>query len=177
IGVMSVTLVGAPPAFFRGAAAWNAVKWMIVSMCTVFLISTGAAIYFVAHERGTLAISIVYLTMVAVGLSVAEGMVRFDAHFSLARAAGFLERRLGERGEVLYEGAPMAGSSLRFYLDRPFSIVTAEEAVERFAAPHPVYLIINNERVAFWQKRLTEQFHLYHQETTCGEHVVVSNQP
>jgi hypothetical protein len=150
---------------------------MIVAMGAVFLVSTAAAIYFLTHDRETLAISILCLTMVAVGLSVAEGMVRFDAHFSLARAAAFLERRLGERGEVLYEGPAMAGSSLRFYLDRPFAVATEQSALERFAAAHPVYLIISHERVAFWQARLTERFHLYHQETTCGEHVVLSNQP
>jgi uncharacterized membrane protein YuzA (DUF378 family) len=176
-GAIGFTLSNAWPAFFRGAAAWNAVRWIIVGMSGVFLVAIAGAIYFAVRERATLAISIVYLAMVAVGLSVAEGMVRFDAHFSLARAAAFLERRLGADGEVLYEGQPTAGSSLRFYLDRGVAVMNAPSALERFAAAHPVFLIISKERVPFWQEQLTERFHFYHQETTCGEHVVLSNQP
>jgi hypothetical protein len=55
--------------------------------------------------------------------------------------------------------------------------MNAPSALERFAAAHPVFLIISKERVPFWQEQLTERFHFYHQETTCGEHVVLSNQP
>jgi hypothetical protein len=146
-------------------------------MSLLFLLCAAAAAYFVGRERDTIAITVLLLAMVPAGLSVAEGMVRFDAHFSLANAAAFLERRLGDQGEVLYEGAAMDGSSLRFYLDRAFSLVDEQAAVAKLSAAHPVYLIIRHERVPFWQKRLTQQFHFYHQETTCGEHVVLSNQP
>ena len=177
LGAMAGTAAGLLPAVFRGEATWNALEWMIISMGVLLLVAAAIAIYFLARGRETIALALLYLTMVPIGLSVAEGMVRFDAHFSLARAAAFLERRLGEAGEVLYEGAAAEGSSLRFYLDRPFTLVDEDAAIEKFSAPHPVYLIINKERVPFWQARLTEQFHLYHQETTCGEHVVLSNQP
>lgn len=177
VSAIVVAIAGMRPAFFRGAAAWNAVRWMIVLLSVLLLISAAAAAYFVRREREKLAIAILFLTMVPVGLGVAEGMVRFDAHFSLARAASFLETRLGERGEVLYEGAAADGSSLRFYLGRPFTLVDEPAAIERLSAAHPVYLIIHQDRVPFWQRRLTQEFHIYHQETTCGEHVVLSNQP
>jgi 4-amino-4-deoxy-L-arabinose transferase-like glycosyltransferase len=158
---------------FRGDG-WRS---MLVLAGFALIASAGLAAYFAARERETLAIAVLMLGMVPVGLSAAEAMARLRSHFSLADAAQFLEPRLGDSGEVLYEGSAFAGSSLTFYLDKPFLIVHDERTVERFAAPHPVYLIIQRERVPYWQDRLTERFHLYHQETTCGPHVVVSNQP
>jgi len=188
-GVIVCAASGALPVLVPGAA-WAALKWMIILMGSLFIVSTGVSIYFAAHGRETVAITVLFLAMVPIGFSVAEGMVRFDRQFSLAGAVAFLETRLGDHGEVLYEGTPMSGSSLRFYLDRPFSIVAEEPgldareaslspdvALERFASTHPLYLITNKDRVSYWQEHLTERFHIYHQETTCGSHVVVSNQP
>ena len=120
------------------------------------------------------------LGMVPIGLSAAEGMGRFGPYLSLADAARFLQPKLGADGQVLFEGSAFAGSSLSFYLDRPPLLVqpgSEEEIVAKLSTPHPVYLIIAKERVVYWQERLTAQFHIYHQETTCGAHVVVSNQP
>lgn len=150
---------------------------MLFAASLGLICAAGLAAYFAAREREVLAISILMLGMVPVGLSAAESMARLGPHFSLASAAQFLKPRLGEAGEVLYEGPAFAASSLGFYLDRPFRLVQDDASVENFAAPHPVYLIIRRERVTYWQEQLTERFHLFHLETTCGPHVVVSNQP
>jgi hypothetical protein len=175
-GVIICAATGVLPSLLPGAA-WSALKWMVIAMGLVLLIVTAASIFFVLRGREIPAIAILCLGMVPIGLSVAEGMVRFDEQFSLADAATFLRARLGDNGEVLYEGKPISGSSLRFYLDRPFAFVGESTALEKLSAPRPVYLIVDKDRAAFWQQRLTERFHIYHQETTCGSHVIVSNQP
>lgn len=144
---------------------------------------TGA--YLVWRHRERLAITVLMLGAIPIGLGVADGMARLGAQFSLARAARFLETRLGDEGEVLFEGPRQAGSSLGFYLHRPFIVVapsddlglTEEQAVEKFAAAHAVYLIIHRDRIPHWQQRLTERFHIYHQVTTSGPHVVINNHP
>ncbi|MDQ6861574.1 MAG: hypothetical protein M3032_10535, partial [Verrucomicrobiota bacterium] len=163
--------------YLASIPAWPESKWFVIGPALVLIAAGCAAIYFVVRERETVAISILFLAMVPCGLSVAEGMMRFDPQFSLASAAGVLQGQLGKDGEVLFEGRPMAASSLLFYLDRPFRVVDENAALTGLAASHPVYLIIDKERVAFWQERLTARFHIYHQETTCGPHVVISNQP
>ena len=144
-----------------------------------------AGAYLVWRDRERLAITVLMLGAIPIGLGVADGMARLGAQFSLARAARFLETRLGEEGEVLFEGPRQAGSSLGFYLHRPFFVVapsadhglTEEQAVEKFAAAHAVYLIIHRDRIPHWQQRLTERFHIYHQVTTSGPHVVINNHP
>jgi hypothetical protein len=133
--------------------------------------------------------------MIPAGLSMIDGVARMAPQFSLANAGRFLNERLGEKGEVVYEGALHQGSSLVFYLNRKFfllnrpadddsvvgsypnEIVLDERAVlEKWAAPDGIYLIIQQSRVGYWQKLLTARFHVYHQVTTCGPYVVLSNQ-
>ena len=147
------------------------------------------------RNRERLAITVFLLGMVPLGLAAADGMARLGPHFSFARAAEFLKIHRGEEGEVIFEGSSWAGSSLRFYLERQFFVIeqssqparaltpagahhlNEEQAVEKMAAPHAVYLIIHKDRVPFWQQRLTARFHIYHQVTTCGRHVVINNHP
>jgi 4-amino-4-deoxy-L-arabinose transferase-like glycosyltransferase len=139
------------------------------------------AVYFSWKNRETLAIAIVLLGMVPIGLSIAEGMARFGPYFSLANAARFLQPQLGDSGEVIFEGHPAAASSLRFYLDQPPIIAAASGSeasiMQEMSDTHPVFLIVDRDRVPYWQEQLTARFHLYHQETTCGSRVVLSNQP
>ena len=160
-------------------AAWLGVRSVLMLSGLSILLFAAVAAYFSSRDRETLAIVVLLLGMVPIGLSVAEGLGHFGPYLSFANAARFLQPRLGEDGEVVFEGFALSGSSLRFYLDRPLLIPpgTEEAIVAKLSEPHPVYLIIAKERVAYWQERLTAQFHIYHQETTCGAHVVVSNQP
>jgi hypothetical protein len=142
------------------------------------VVACALAIYFTWNHREELAIATIMLAMVPIGLSSAEAMARFGSHFSLANAARFLGPRLGETGEVVYEGQVNGASSLRFYLEREPVIATdAAAALEKMGAAHPVYLIIHKERVPYWQEQLTERFHIYHQATTCGDRVVIDNHP
>ena len=139
--------------------------------------------YFAWNHREELAIVTMLLATVPIGLSVAETIARFSSQFSFEDAATFLRSRLGDRGEVLFEGSANDSSSLRFYLSRPPILVdehaagSAEAAMAAMAAPHPVYLIVHKTRIPFWQARLTQRFHIYHQATTCGAHVVINNHP
>jgi hypothetical protein len=52
-----------------------------------------------------------------------------------------------------------------------------ENAVlERWRRSDAVYLIIEQERVSHWKQLLVERFHVYHQVTSSGTYVVLSNQ-
>ncbi len=162
------------------APAWEPALWVVASMAAILCAAVAVAAFFVHRQRDTLALTIVLLAVAPAGLSIAEAMVRFEPELSFASAVRFLEPRLGERGEVLFEGNARSGSSLRFYLDRPFTLVapaTTAQALERMRAPHPVYLIVEKSRLVLWQARLTSEFHVFHQEHTCGRHVILSNQP
>ena len=55
------------------------------------------------------------------------------------------------------------------YLDEHFLL----EAWDR---SDPIYLIVEEDRVPHWRKLITNRVHIYHQVTTCGSRVILSNQ-
>jgi 4-amino-4-deoxy-L-arabinose transferase-like glycosyltransferase len=159
-----------------------------VSICALL------ALYFAAKDRSEIALLVILISMVPIGLCLAEAVSRISSSFSLAGAARFLNQRLGERGQVLYEGPPPNASTLTFYLNRKFFFVNQppdffdrnEAAREKYLdekfvlaawnGSDPIYLIIHENRVPHWQKLVTARVHIYHQVTTCGHYVVLSNQ-
>jgi hypothetical protein len=187
-------------------SAWHALQdiaistwqtlWPMALIVSASLFIFGAlALYLIATERTKLAATVIAAAMVPTGLSMIDGVTRVAPYFSLANAARFLNERLTDKGEVIYEGALHRGSSLVFYLNRKFFLVnrpqnddsfvsshqngvvlTEEDALEKWSAPGDVYLIIEQRRVGYWKNLLVERFHIYHQVTTCGTHVVLSNQ-
>jgi hypothetical protein len=48
--------------------------------------------------------------------------------------------------------------------------------LEAWGGSDPIYLIIDENRVSYWRKLITGRVHIYHQVTTCGSRVVLSNQ-
>jgi hypothetical protein len=55
------------------------------------------------------------------------------------------------------------------YLDENFVLEAWDQA-------SPIYLIIDEGRVSHWRKLVTNRVHIYHQVTTCGSRVILSNQ-
>ncbi|MDQ6655839.1 MAG: glycosyltransferase family 39 protein [Verrucomicrobiota bacterium] len=153
---------------------------LLLAGCSIVLFAAVAA-RISARDRETLAIAVLLLGMVPIGMSAAEGLARYGSYLSLAEAARVIQPRLNNDGEVFFEGSAAACSSLRFYLDRAPVVIGSNEhpdaVINRFRSSHPAYLVIPKTRVTFWQERITSQLHIYHQETTCGAHVVLSNQP
>jgi hypothetical protein len=159
----------------------------------VALAALAAAAYLSWRERENLAIAVALLGALPLCLAAAEAIARHGPYLSFAATAHLMQPRLGEAGEVIVDAAPRAASSLGFYLDRaPWFIddaapqtpapprgqrTTTADAIERFGAAHPVYLVIHKDRVPTWQEALTARYHLYHQVSTCGDYVVVDNQP
>jgi 4-amino-4-deoxy-L-arabinose transferase-like glycosyltransferase len=176
-------------------ATWQALWPMACIVAVSLVIFSSIALYLIANRRPRLAAVVFAAAMIPAGLSMIDGVARMASHFSLANAGRFLNERLGDKGEVVYEGALHQGSSLVFYLNRKFLLlnwptdddsfidsypsrtVLDEDAVlEKWAAPDGVYLIIRQTRLGYWQKLLTERFHIYHQVTTCGPYIILSNQ-
>ena len=175
-------------------SSWLALRRMLEIAGVALGISAVAALYFAARQRSEIALLLVLVSMVPIGLCLAEGVSRMAPSFSLAGAARFLNPRLGERGQVLYEGSLHNGSTLTFYLNRKFFLVNqkpdffdqsaaAQEkyldenfVLEAWNRSDPIYLIIDENRVPHWQELVTARVHIYHQVTTCGHYVVLSNQ-
>jgi 4-amino-4-deoxy-L-arabinose transferase-like glycosyltransferase len=145
--------------------------------------------------RELLAATAIAAAMVPAGLAMIDGVARMAPYFSLADVARFLNERPGGKGLVAYEGALHEGSSLVFYLHRKFYVVNRppnddsflglmgeslavdENALlAKWAEPEVVYLIIDQERVPYWQKLITEKFHIFHQVMASGTNVVLSNE-
>ena len=132
--------------------------------------------------------------MVPVGFCLVEARSQAAPFFSLADAAQYLNPRLGRNGEVVYEGSLPSGSSLSFYLDKKFFLVNQAPTffekdpasqnkyldehflLEVWDGSNPIYLIIDEDRVSYWRKLITNRVHIYHQVTTCGARVILSNQ-
>jgi 4-amino-4-deoxy-L-arabinose transferase-like glycosyltransferase len=176
-------------------AMWKVMLPTAVLIGILLAAFAGVAIYFTATGRRRLAATMIAAAMVPTGLGMIDGVARMAQSFSLANAARYLNAHLGESGEVVYEGPLHQGSSLVFYLHRKFYLVNSpkvddsfpgiepravlidEDAVfEKWAAPENLFLIVDQERVPYWQTELTKRFHIFHQVNASGGHVVLSNQ-
>jgi 4-amino-4-deoxy-L-arabinose transferase-like glycosyltransferase len=176
-------------------SAWWSLRPMFTIIAVVLLLGSIAACYLIATKRPRLACTALALAMVPIGLSMIDGVSRMAPQFSLADAARFLNDKLGKSDLVVYEGNLDEASSLVFYLPRRFYLVNEQPDEEMHIASHngsisvdenlvlrnwggpqTMYLIVDQERVGYWQRLLTDRFHIYHQIATCGDHVVLSNQ-
>jgi len=175
-------------------AYWSALRHLFTIASVALVIFALAALYFAARQRSEIALLLVLASMIPIGLCLAEGASRMSPSFSLAGAARYLNSHLGERGQVLYEGSLHDGSTLTFYLNRKFFLVNQKPdffnqsaaargkyldenfVLEAWTRSDPLYLIIHEDRVPHWQELVTAHVHIYHQVTTCGPYVVISNQ-
>lgn len=164
-----------------------------IALLALFVFSL-PAVFFVFKQREELALFLVLGAMVPIGFGLAEGVSRAAPRFSMAGAAQFLNPRLGENGEVLYEGPLPRSNSLSFYLNKKFFLVNQtpgpfEKApasqnkyldehfvLEAWDRSNPIYFIIEQDRVAHWRKLIVNRVHIYRVVTTCGTRVVLSNQ-
>jgi len=48
--------------------------------------------------------------------------------------------------------------------------------LDKWGQPDAVYLIVEQSRADYWKERVVSRFHIYHQVTTSGTYVVLSNQ-
>jgi len=176
-------------------ATWLAFR-PLVAIFGVSLVSLSlAALYFISKQRERLAAIAIAASMIPGGLSMMEAVAQIAPYFSLADVARFLNPRLDAGGDTIFEGPFDDSSSLMFYLNRKFFLVNQnpqketpigkpsidiflnEAAVlEKWGQPSAVYLIIEESRAAYWKRILTAHFHIYHQLTTSGTYVVLSNQ-
>jgi len=176
-------------------ATWLAFR-PLVAIFGVSLVSQSlAALYLISKQRERLAAIALAASMIPSGLSMMEAVAQVAPYFSLANVARFLNPRLDAGGDTIFEGPFDDSSSLIFYLNRKFLLVNQnpqketpigkpsidiflnEAAVlEKWGQPGAVYLIIEESRAAYWKGILTAHFHIYHQITTSGTYVVLSNQ-
>jgi len=176
-------------------SVWHTMLPTAVTIGALLMLFALIAIYFSATGRRRLAATMIATSMVPVGLGMIDGVARMAQYFSLANTARFLNSHAGDRGDVVYEGALHSGSSLVFYLHRKFYIVnppavddsfpgieptavllTEQDVFEKWASPQSLYLIIDQSRFPYWEARLTQRFHIFHQVISSGGHVVLSNQ-
>ena len=186
--------------------AWRALhdmpisNWLwfrpMLTITGVSLISLSlVALYLIFKRRERLAAVALAVAMIPGGLGMMEGVARMAPYFSLADLCRSLNPRLDTSGETVFEGPLDDSSSLIFYLNRKFLLVNqnrqkeapiatpstdiflSEDAVlEKWDGSGAVYLIVEQERVDYWKKLLTERFHIYHQIAASGTYVVLSNQ-
>jgi 4-amino-4-deoxy-L-arabinose transferase-like glycosyltransferase len=174
--------------------SWLELRRMLGITGVALGICAALATWFAGRRRLEVALILVLVSMVPIGLCLVESVSRMAPSFSLAGAARFLNPRLGEQGQVLYEGPLHRGSTLAFYLNRKFFLVNQEPdffdrgpeaqakyldegfVLEVWNRSVPIYLIIDESRVSHWQELITTRVHIFHQVTTSGHHVVLSNQ-
>jgi 4-amino-4-deoxy-L-arabinose transferase-like glycosyltransferase len=189
-----------------GFSAWRALQeipastwqllWPTGCVFGISLVVFGAiSVYMSSTNRPRLAATFIAAAMVPAGLSMIDGVAGMAPYFSLADTARFLNSRLDAKGEVIFEGALHSGSSLVVYLNRKFYIVNpppvddsfpgieprgvvVDEGTlfEKWAEPDSVFLIVDQSRLPYWRAQLTERFHIFHQISASGGHVVLSNQ-
>jgi 4-amino-4-deoxy-L-arabinose transferase-like glycosyltransferase len=160
----------------------------------ILLVFAVAALFFASRQREEMALLLVLGSMVPIGFGVAEGVSRSAYRFSMAGAARFLNPRLGQNGEVLYEGPLQRSNSLSFYLNKKIFLVNQTPGpfeqdaasrnkyldehfvLEAWDRSNPIYLIIEQDRVNYWRTLIIDRVHIYRQVTTQGRHVVLSNE-
>ena len=175
-------------------SAWLALRPMLVITAVSFVFFSIIALYFTFKERGKLAAIALAAAMIPAGLSMVIGVAKTAPYFSLADVARYLNPRLETGGHAMFEGPLDDSSSLIFYLNRRFFFVNQnprkeapmgapadifldEQAVlDKWGQRNPVYLIVEQSRADYWKERVVSRFHAYHQVTTSGTYVVLSNQ-
>ncbi len=177
------------------ADTWLTFRPLLALTAVSLLLGAAITYYLVRTKQEKLAVIGLGLAMLPIGFSMAQGVAKVAPYFSLADAARYLNPRLGQTGQVLVEAPPGIASSLGFYLERQFALVNqslderlllnAEQrnlylgepaTLDRFAGAAPVFLIIEQERLAHWRELLTQRFHFYHQVATCGTYYILSNE-
>ena len=168
----------------------------LVAIFSISLISLSlVALYFISRRRERLAAIALAASMIPGGLTMMEAVAQTAPYFSLAGVARFLNPRLDAGGDPIFEGPLDDSSSLIFYLNRKFFLVnqnprketpigkpsvdiflTEAAVLEKWGQPDAVFLIIEESRADYWKRILTAHFHIYHQITTSGTYVVLSNQ-
>src|SRR6266436_3898888 len=176
-------------------SAWVALRPILVITAVSFVFFSIVALYFIFKQRGKLAAIALAASMIPAGLSMVVGVAKTAPYFSLADVARYLNPRLETGGHAMFEGPLDDSSSLIFYLNRRFSFVNQnprkeapmgtpaidifldEQAVlDKWDQPNPVYLIVEQSRADYWRERVTSRFHVYHQVSSSGTYVVLSNQ-
>jgi Dolichyl-phosphate-mannose-protein mannosyltransferase len=175
-------------------SAWSTLRPMIVIIAVSLIIAGALALWFAAKNRPRLCLTVLAIGMVPITLSLADGIARMAPQFSLANVSRLLDKKLTEKDAVVFEGELDDASSLVFYLHRKFYLVneppdddlriagsnsisiTEDAIVRHWGDPQTIYLIIRQDRVPHWQQLLTTRFHIYHQVTASGRHVVLTNQ-
>ena len=176
-------------------SAWLVIRPVLATTGVSLLLLSLVALYLVFKERDKLAAVALAAAMVPSGLSMIEGVARTAPYFSLANVARYINPRLDAGGNAIFEGPFDDSSSLVFYLNRTFLLVNQnrqktapigkpsvdifvneEGVLKKWARPDAVYLIVELSRADYWKQLLTSRFHVYHQVTTSGTYVVLSNQ-
>jgi 4-amino-4-deoxy-L-arabinose transferase-like glycosyltransferase len=176
-------------------SSWLALRPMLVITAVSFVFFSIIALYFIFKQRGKLAAIALAASMIPAGLSMVIGVAKTAPYFSLADVARYLNPRLETGGQAMFEGPLDDSSSLIFYLNQKFFFVNQnpqkeapmgvpatdiflnEQAVlDRWGQADAVYLIVEQSRADYWKERVTSLFHVYHQVTSSGTYVVLSNQ-
>jgi 4-amino-4-deoxy-L-arabinose transferase-like glycosyltransferase len=176
-------------------SAWTALRPVLAITAASFMFFSVVAVYFIVRKRGKLAAIALAGAMIPAGLSMVVGVAETAPYFSLADLARYLNPRLETGGHAMFEGPLDDSSSLIFYLNRRFFFVNQnprkeapigtvpgdiflnEQAVlDKWGEPDPVYLIVEQSRADYWKQLVTSRYHVYHQVTTSGTYVVLSNQ-
>jgi hypothetical protein len=176
-------------------SAWVALRPMLIITSVSFVSFSFVALYFIFKRREKLAAIALAASMIPAGLSMIVSVAKAAPYFSLANVARYLNPRLETGGHAMFEGPLDDSSSLIFYLNRKFFFVNQnarkeapigapatdiflnEQAVlEKWGQPDAVYLIVEQSRADYWKERVTSRFHVYHQVTSSGTYVVLSNQ-
>jgi len=176
-------------------SAWLALRPMLVITAVSFVFFSTFALYFIFKQREKLAAVALAVSMIPAGLSMVIGVAKIAPYFSLADVARYLNPHLETGGQAMFEGPLDDSSSLIFYLNRRFffvnqnprkeapmgapatSIFLDEQTVlDKWAKPDAVYLIVEQSRADYWKDRIVSRFHAYHQVTSSGTYVVLSNQ-
>jgi hypothetical protein len=176
-------------------SAWITLRPLIAISAVSLAFFSLVALYLIFKQREKLAAIALAVSMIPAGLSMVVGVAKTAPYFSLADVARFLNPRLETGGQAMFEGPLDDSSSLIFYLNRKFFFVNQnprkeapigapprdiflnEEAVlDKWGQADPIYLIVDQSRADYWRERVTSRFHVYHQVTTSGTYVVLSNQ-
>ena len=176
------------------SSTWGVLHPMVTVIAVSLIAGSVVAIYLAMKNRPRLCLTVLALAMTPIALALADGIARMAPQFSLASVARALDNRLTDKDAVVYEGELDDASSLVFYLHHRFYLVnqpvddemhipttnnvgvTEDAILRRWEDPQGIYLIIREDRIPHWQELLTTRFHIYHQVTASGQHVVLTNQ-
>ncbi|MEI6350564.1 MAG: glycosyltransferase family 39 protein [Verrucomicrobiota bacterium] len=162
-------LIRGIPAFF-----WPSITSVAFIAVLAFALFGATAFWLEWHHRRRFALMALFGAMIPAGYAFADASAKIAPYFSFADFAHCIRGTAENAPRVFVDASPSGASSLRFYLEQPFTVTTEPDMIKPLwvADTGRAYLVTRQSRVANWKDALDGRFRV---ACEAGANVLLTN--